>query len=75
MKKLLLLIPILILSCKESTAKPLDLYKNKGIVVVRNPRGEYPNDARIGCKNKDSVFYILVPYFDAEHLKPGDTIK
>lgn len=75
MKKLLLLIPLISLSCKEPNAKPLDIYKNKGIVVVREPKGTYDNNASVRCKNKDNVFFILVPYFDAENLKPGDTIK
>lgn len=73
-------IPILLLlllfnSCKESTAKPIDIYRNKNVIVVGDPQVSYPDDALVRCKTQDSVFYIRIPYYDGKDLKPGDTIK
>lgn len=77
MKKLILLF-ICLISCTEEKVQPLDVYKNKAIVVLEEPWQSGPawrKNSSVRCKTKDSVFNILIPQFDAKDLKPGDTIK
>ena len=75
MKKLILiLLCVLLYSCsKLSRIEPIEKYRGKGIIVLEkpNPIHFYPTFA---VKNKDSVFRIQIPQFDAKDLKPGDTL-
>jgi hypothetical protein len=76
MKKLLLILPLLILSCSDRIAEPIDKYRNKGIVFI-SYRGIFrsPDDVVLKCKTKDSLFEIRINRFDMQSLQPGDTIK
>ncbi len=75
MKKLAtLLIPFLLFSCGKSEVEPIEKYRGKGIVLLENPDSLGKNEY-LYVKNKDSVFIIVVPRFDAKNLKQGDTIK
>lgn len=75
--RIILLIPLLFLSCQDDGGlKPIEQYKNKGIIVIKEPReAVHPNDRWVRCKTKDSIFYIRITDFDAKNLKIGDTIK
>ena len=76
MKKLAtLLIPFLLVSCaKEEKVEPIEKYRGPGIVLLENPNSTGLTE-HLYVKNKDSVFTILIPQFDAKNLKQGDTIK
>jgi hypothetical protein len=76
MKKLAtLLIPFLFFSCaKGREVEPIEKYRGKGIVLLESPDSDSRNE-QLYVKNKDSVFTIVVPTFDAKNLKQGDTIK
>jgi hypothetical protein len=75
MKKIILL-SLLFISCSQNRVelKPIEFYRNKGIIVLEEPYSQlkYPE---IVVKNKDSVFTIKLAAFDAKNLKVGDTIK
>ena len=79
MKKIftLLVLSLLLVSCfgKNPPLEPIEKYRGKGIIVVGEPTGWEPLEMMVMVKNKDSVFWILIPRFDANNLKPGDTIK
>ncbi len=77
MKKiiLLILVSIAFTSCEKSKAEPIEKYKGKSVVVVREPiQTFYGLDRDVRCKNKDSIFYITISDFDAKNLKVGDTL-
>jgi hypothetical protein len=75
MKKVLRVLSccLLLFSCAENEkVEPIEKYK--GVIVLEEPNSE--NFAEyLMVKNKDSVFEIIVPAFDAKILKAGDTIK
>ena len=76
MKKLLILTPLLFLSCLDEEVRPIEQYKNKSIVVIEEPLStNYGRDKWVRCKTKDSIFFIKITNFDAKNLKIGDTIK
>jgi hypothetical protein len=74
MKKVLLISSLFLLgSCKKT--EPIEKYKGKGIIIIEEPqRYYYDNIKSVECKNKDSVFNILITDFDAKNLKVGDTL-
>lgn len=77
-KVLLVLSLFLLTSCLDGNykVKPLEIYKNKGIVVIREPEThKWSYNRQVRCKTKDSVFFIYITDFDAKNLKVGDTIK
>jgi hypothetical protein len=74
----ILLLSLFLTSCFQRSPRiePIEKYKNKGIIVVSEPvYYNLRNNAEIRVKTKDSVFYIQITSFDAENLKPGDTLK
>ena len=78
MNRLLILVSVLLFSCRHynSDAKPIEKYKGKGVVVIREPLNSSWTDNRVvRCKTKDSIFNIEISAFDAKNLKVGDTIK
>jgi len=75
-KLLILILPMLFLSCDNPKATPIDKYKNKGVVVIEEPTAcDLGNNKWVRCKTKDSIFFIKITNFDAKNLKIGDTIK
>ena len=76
MKKILgILSCCFLFSCaKEIKVEPIEKYRGKGIVLLEAPNSDLRTE-HLYVKNKDSVFIIVVPTFDAKNLKQGDTIK
>lgn len=73
MKKLAtLLILFLFFSCVK--VEPIEKYRGQGVILLENPDSKKWTE-HLYVKNKDSVFTILIPTFDAKNLKQGDTIK
>jgi len=71
----LLLLCLLLTSCTNQhiQIQPIEKYRNKGIIVLEEPPLLH-NFPIIHVKNKDSVFKIQIPHYDAKDLKPGDTL-
>jgi hypothetical protein len=76
MKKFLTLITILILtiSCDKENVQPIEKFGGSRYVVARK-RTTFSGDYILRLKNKDTIFYVTVLYFDGEKIKVGDTIK
>lgn len=79
MKKIftLLVLSLLLVSCfgENTPLEPIEKYRGKGIIIVNEPNGHGYYESLVMVKNKDSVFWIRIPRFDANNLKPGDAIK
>ena len=86
MKKLTVLVSVLFLfpaiSCGKmdwEKTEPIEKYQDGKSVVLYITNREYNSPslacARLRLKNKDSVYEIVVPAFDAISLKIGDTLK
>ncbi len=75
MKKVILILTlgILLISCKDHQMIPIEQYRGKGIILLENPDSN-SNFECLLVKNKDSVFTIKIPTFDAINLKMGDTL-
>jgi len=75
MKKIILtlLFGILISCSKGNLVQPIEKYRNKGIIVLETPDAASGTEYLL-VKDKDSVFEIMIPFFDAKDLKPGDTL-
>jgi hypothetical protein len=77
MKKILF-IPLIafMVGCNPPATKPIEKYKNKGIVVLDTPRPIYNHSiVELRVKDENSVFFIYLTPFDCKDLKEGDTIK
>lgn len=73
MKKLLLLIVPLFISCgKSNKLEPIQKYR--GCILIENPDSDKLGE-NLYVRTNDSVFAIYVPTYDAKTLKAGDTIK
>jgi len=76
MKKLFLILFCAILaSCKFEKPKPIEKYQGKGYVLIEEPVKWSSGITALMLKNKDTIIEVLVPPFDAENLKIGDTLK
>jgi len=77
MKKfiLLFLFCAIFSSCTDLIIKvsPIETYQKKGIVVLDQYRKTEKNTT-LRVKNKEDIFYIQLSNFDAQNLKPGDTL-
>ena len=73
----LILVSVLLFSCGHmNNAQPIEKYKGKGVVVIREPlNSSWTDNREVRCKTKDSIFDIEISAFDAKNLKVGDTIK
>ncbi len=75
----ILLLSLLLYSCDGNNRKPkpIELYQNHGYVVIEEPfnRHDTYDYSLLRLKCKDSVFIVIVPFFDGGNLKIGDTLK
>jgi hypothetical protein len=76
MKKILTLITLLILtiSCNKEKVQPIEKFGGSRYVVTYR-EGTIKDSYNLQLKNKDTIFWVTVLYFDGEKIKVGDTIK
>ena len=77
LSKALFLLAFLTISCrKPPSSLPIEIYKDKRLILVDNPRAIYHGSiVELHVKSKTDVYFIYLTPFDAKNLKEGDTIK
>lgn len=73
MKKLIILMSLLLISCSDNP-QPIEKYEGKGYVVAMIG-ANYGNTQIIQLKSKDTIIIVTILCFDAKNLKVGDSLK
>ena len=68
------LVTIFITSCEREMVKPIETYGGLKYIVTRKDLTLKKN-YNLQLKNKDTIFWITVLYFDGKYINIGDSIK